>query len=156
MNNVFRYHIDPSEKGIRAPNGELKTLYGTWGDPVSSKFTAPRGCDHDFFRGLILQKLLHPLDERVYIPCRRLYNKLLRREQAQEAHRLGGWTLGLIVSALECVLSSLCLSGSVIIVYKLPTTKDRIIAVALLSLVFPYPVIFLSKEALRIFALSAA
>lgn len=156
MNNIFRWNLELPGQGDRAPNGELKSLYGSRGDPVPSHFTTPRGCEDDLFRRFILNKVLVALDHRVYIPCRKLYNKLLGRDYEQEAHKLGGRVLEVIVSALETALSVLCVSGSVILLYNLNSMKERLIATTFLSLVFPYPVIFLSKEAMRMFALTAA
>ncbi|KAF2648752.1 hypothetical protein K491DRAFT_722300 [Lophiostoma macrostomum CBS 122681] len=155
MDNVWRYWIQPPENGIRAPNGELKSLYGSQGEPVSPYFTAPRGCEDNFFRSVILHRVMIPLDHRVLMPCRRLYNRMLCRHMPSTDHGLGGRALRIIVSALESTLAVTCMAGSVVLLYNLKSTKDRFIVASLFSLVFPYSMVFLSKEATRLFTLTA-
>ena len=151
MDNVWRYHVHPPENGTRAPNGELKSLYGSPGEPVSPYFTTPRGCKDDFFRRLILHRIMIPVDRRALRPCRNLYNRMLGRDMPSEDHGLGGRALGTIVSALEIALAVTCMAGSVILLYNLKSTTDRFIVASLFSLVFPYSMVFLSQEATRLF-----
>jgi hypothetical protein len=155
MDKVFRHHVHPPKNGIRAPNGELKSLYGSPGSPVSPHFTTPRGCKDDFFRRIILHKIMIPVDRRVLRPCRKLYNWVLSRDMPSEDRGLGGRALGIIVSALEITLAVTCMAGSVILLYNLTSTTDRFIVASLFSLVFPYSMVFLSQEATRLFTLTA-
>jgi hypothetical protein len=155
MNTVFRHYLDQQTTSLFAPNGELKAFYGSQGDPVSQNLCAVRGCEDDFFRRLILNNLLVPINEHIYKPCEKLYYALFSRVQEEEARGLGGRTLEIIVSALECVVSVSCIAGSVTLLYNLPSMKDRIIATTFLSLVFPYAIVFLSKEARSMFPLTA-
>jgi hypothetical protein len=155
MDSVFRHWVHEHENGIRAPNGELKSLYGSLGEPVSPSFTTLRGSENNFFRSVIVDKIMEPVDQRAFMPCRRLYNRMLGRQMPSDDHALGGRELGIIVSALEITLAVTCMAGSVVLLYNLTSTKDRLIVASLSSLVFPYSVVFLSKEATRLFTLIA-
>ncbi|KAF2869492.1 hypothetical protein BDV95DRAFT_102237 [Massariosphaeria phaeospora] len=153
--NVFRDHLNADPTKALAPNGEPRSMYGSHGDPVSDNFASLRDCPDDIFRRLILDRLLHPFNQHIVVRCLRYYNKLLSRS-VQEPRGLAGQTLDNMVHALECLVAALSLSGSVILLYNISSMRDRLIAATFLSLAFLYPITFLSREATRVFALTAA
>lgn len=155
MDSVFRYYMEQPGKGLRAPNGELRSLYGSTGHSVSPTLMASRGCDSDFIRDIITQNLMAPFHQRVFVPCQTYYRRILGRNAAQQSQGVSGATLDILVNTVECLIAVGCVAGAVILLYNLSSTKDRLIAATFLSFAFPFPVVFFSQEAMQTFSLTA-
>ncbi|KAF2797880.1 hypothetical protein K505DRAFT_333921 [Melanomma pulvis-pyrius CBS 109.77] len=156
MDRVFRHHTAGEGKGLLAPNGELLSLYGTQGEPVPMGLAPTRGYETDLLRHIILETLLIPFHSYIYIPCWKIWSKILNRDPGPEPEALSGRTLEIVVTAVECMISVLFLAGPVVLLYNLPHMRDRVIAGSFFSLTFPLILVFLSKEARGIFILNAA
>jgi len=151
MDNVYRYHIHG--KGA-LPNGQGLADYGSHGDSVQACHAPIRECEDNLFLYMILHRLFPRLHSRIYIPCWRLYNKILNRDPGPEPEGFDGRQLGLIVIALESPILVACVAGAVALLYNIKSFSNRIIVTSLFNLVFPYLVVFFSKEVKGMFKLT--
>jgi len=149
--NYFRTSLEKPGRGPRAPNGVLRSEYGSVGDPVDKKYYSLRDLNDDFFRRLILDRLMTPFNHFIWIPLQELLNPLWGRDQVPQPQALSQGTLDALVTTLECVVAIICFAVCVTLLYNLASTKSRLIAAPFVSFLCVVPTIFLSKEA-RLFS----
>ncbi|KAF2259097.1 hypothetical protein CC78DRAFT_83572 [Lojkania enalia] len=137
-----------------APNGLPVEFYGSKGDPTTG-LTALRGHEDSFFRRLILYKLAIPFNHHIYSPLKNITHRILCRPVSHRQHGLSGRMLLGMVAALESLVGVCLVAVSVIILHNAASMRNQLIATSLLSLAFPYIVIFLSADAFRLFTLTA-
>jgi hypothetical protein len=153
----FRYILGRPGKGSRAPNSMLSSTYGSVGDPVPRSVRSLKHCnDGDFFRRLILDKLMTPFNHKIFIPLQRFYNKRLGRRANLQPQALNQKTLDVLAMVFECVVAIGCFAGPVAMLYKLSSTNVRLVAGTFASFICLLPAIFLSKDAMKISMLLAA
>jgi hypothetical protein len=99
---------------------------------------------------------MEPFNHWIYRPCKVCYNKLLGRPQSDGAAGLEGRTVDLMVSAAECMLPVGYVAFTVFVLYRISTLKHRLVAATLLNLGFLFMIVFLSKQAMKSFTLTAA
>ncbi|KAF2682479.1 hypothetical protein K458DRAFT_405739 [Lentithecium fluviatile CBS 122367] len=155
MDNVHRWFMEKSGRGIRAPNGTMRSTYGSFGDPVSQEYMALCDWNKDFFHTLILNKLMIPFNEHIFTPIQTSYNSLLGRNLDHHTPGMSGRTLDVLVTTSECALAVCCFAASVTLLYNLETTKTRMVAAPFASFACVAPVVFLSKDAKIIYTLMA-
>jgi hypothetical protein len=153
----FRYLLEKPGKGLRAPNGMLRSMYGAMSTPTPRWVRALRHYnDASFFHRLILDKLMKPFNHKIFVPFQKSYNEILGRREESGSQALSQRTLDVLVMILECVVATGFFAGPVAMLYKLNSTNSRLIAAPFASFVCLLPAIFLSKDAKTISTLLAA
>jgi hypothetical protein len=153
----FRYLLEQPGKGLRAPNGMLRSVYGSMRDSTPRWVRALRHYNEDsFFHRLILDKLMQPFNHKIVVPFQKRYNRVLGRRDESGSQALSQRTLNVLVMILECVVATGFFAGPVAMLYKLQSTESRLIAAPFASFVCLLPAIFLSKDAKTISTLLAA
>jgi hypothetical protein len=155
MREAFRPALE-SHTGTRAPNGELKSIYGRPGEPMPHNLTTPRGCQDDLVRRLVTLKLMIPLYHNVFGPLQNLFNRWSGREGDQSSPALGGHMLEVITSGVECTWAAVSILIVVTVVYNLGSLTARLIATGVATILVLFSLPYLSDQAIRNFTLAVA
>lgn len=154
--NVWRSTLAHPDAGGRAPNGQLLNFYGPKGAPASSSLTTLRTCEDDVLRQFLISFLLQPLHYWIFEPTMAFFRRLFHLPGRDEEYKLNGRSLELAVSAIECVFSVGCIAGTVALLHHISPWKTSMVAASLLNIFFLYMSTFLSRNFVRLFAVTAA
>lgn len=157
LDTVMRYHILKPEKGLKGPNGQAQNFFGEVGEPSDPGFISICEFEQSFFSYLVVKWLM-----RFYYIIRHslqtFQHNVLGKSipDTAEDEGIGQQTHDVLVSGLESSLSCAYMAGSIALSVNLSSQTNRLISMSIMSLVFPFTVIFLSSKGVNIFVLCAA
>jgi hypothetical protein len=135
----------------------LRSVYGSTGDDVSQELMSLCNNDNnDFFRRLMYDKLIVPLNKHVFSKIEKKFRQALGRDVDHQVNGMSGSTLDVIVTLLECIAAQVFVAAAVALVYNLRTTKSRMIVAPFAAFACVFPVFFLSKDARFFYTLTVA
>lgn len=145
------------EMGLKCPNGQAQDFYGKVGEPPSPDFIAICETEQSLFSYVVVEWLMKPYYDFLYNPTRIfIYNVVGKPLPETQNQGMGRRTHDILVPGLEALLSCAYMACSVALSVNLSSQTDRLIPMSIMSLVFPFSVLFLSSKAKTIFVLCAA
>ncbi|PVI08204.1 hypothetical protein DM02DRAFT_155921 [Periconia macrospinosa] len=153
MDNTIRRHMNSQSTGS---NAQLCEEYGAVGEPAPASHFAMRGPEDNLLRRILLNKLLVPVDQSIFNLQEKYRKHKGQNIENQDAMgEVRNVPLEMVARILECMIAAGCFAGSVVLLYYLRSTRNKLIAAPFMSFVCALPVSFLSKQSQGLFMLMA-
>lgn len=152
--------LDTRDDNSLAPNGRPSSDYGRQGDPVPSFLAAPFDDDPCLFESLITNHLLNPFNDYILSPItgcvRRVSGR--RKDTANPRHQnfVSGRNISLVAKAISYMLGNASLAAAIGTLSSFENSRIRLVALSIFGLVFSLQVMFLGKDAIATYTLTAA
>ncbi|KAJ4372391.1 hypothetical protein N0V83_004165 [Neocucurbitaria cava] len=159
--DAYRINGRFGEGSMRAPNGELASIYGRKGEPVPPNLGTLYRPESEPLEDFIVDRLMNPFLKYVGEPFKSLWVKLSMYRDGDSTMEVGFWDvdariISAIARAIVCVIAILSLAAPIATLNVIKETKLRIVVMTLFGQLFAMLAQFLGSGSLEYYILITA